>query len=74
MAALLLDTHAVLWLMNGEPLSEAAREAIASGEAADGLFVSPFSAWEIATLVRKSRVMLSMSPEAWFEALSPRRA
>ena len=68
MAALLLDTCAVLWLMNGEGLRADAQRAIASAERMRAVFVSPLSAWEIATLVRKRRLMLSMDPESWFAA------
>ncbi|MBK1633468.1 PIN domain nuclease [Thiohalocapsa halophila] len=48
---LLLDTHALLWWLDGdERLSTNARRAIADPEAT--LFVSAASAWEIATKVR----------------------
>ncbi len=56
--------------MNGDPLSAASRDAIALAQAASaGVFVSPITAWEIATLAAKNRIQLSMSPEAWFDAL-----
>ena len=48
---LLLDTHALLWWLDGdERLSKAARQAIADPKAT--IFVSAASAWEIATKVR----------------------
>lgn len=65
----LLDTHAALWLMSGDQLSEDSQQTIDAAVAASGAFVSPISAWEIATLVRKSRIALSMSQEAWFDAM-----
>jgi PIN domain nuclease of toxin-antitoxin system len=56
--------------MNGDPLSAASRDAIALAQAASaGVFVSPITAWEIATLAAKNRIQLSMSPEAWVDAL-----
>jgi PIN domain nuclease of toxin-antitoxin system len=56
--------------MNGDPLSVASRDAIALAQAeSTGVFVSPITAWEIATLAAKNRIQLSMSPEAWFDAL-----
>ena len=67
--SLLLDTCAVLWVANGDSISEQAREAIDEAAASDSVFVSPISAWEIATLVQKGRLMLSMAPDSWFEAL-----
>jgi PIN domain nuclease of toxin-antitoxin system len=56
--------------MNGEPMSSSSRDAIraASAESA-GVFVSPISAWELATLVQRNRLHLAMAPEAWFDAL-----
>jgi PIN domain nuclease of toxin-antitoxin system len=48
---LLLDTHALLWWLDGDPrLSETARAAI--GEEVNTVYVSAASAWEIATKVR----------------------
>ncbi|MGH9086588.1 MAG: type II toxin-antitoxin system VapC family toxin [Acidimicrobiales bacterium] len=43
---LLLDTHALLWWMNGDPLSGAAIAAIADPRTP--VFVSAAAAWEIA--------------------------
>ena len=34
-----------------------------------GVYVSPMTAWEVATLVAKNRLQLALSPEAWFDAL-----
>lgn len=63
---LLLDTCAIIWLFNRSPMREEARKAVAEAAAAQVLYVSPFSAWEIATLVRKKKIVLSMSPRDWF--------
>lgn len=63
---LLLDTCAVIWLFNGSAMSEVSRKAISEAAAASSLFVSPFSGWEIATLVRKGRIALTMAPQRWF--------
>ena len=66
----LLDTRAAIWLMNGDALSSASRAAIAAAQADNmGVYVSPISAWEIATLVAKNRLQLTLTPEAWFMAL-----
>lgn len=61
MSELLLDTCALLWLANGEPLDPRARRAIVDGVS----HVSPISAWEIATLVRKGRLALTMPVAPW---------
>ena len=66
----LLDTCATIWLMNGDTMSSASRKAIAAAQAENlGVHVSPISAWEIATLVAKDRLQLTLTPEAWFDAL-----
>jgi PIN domain nuclease of toxin-antitoxin system len=64
---LLLDTHAILWLDNGDPLSAAAHEAIRRAVPAGGVLVSPASAWEIGLLVSKGRLTLDLDPVAWFQ-------
>ena len=69
-SAVLLDTCAAIWLANGDPISAESRNAIAAAQAAgDGVYVSPITAWEIAILVAKGRLMLSLAHEAWFSAL-----
>lgn len=66
----LLDTCAVLWLMNGDPISATSRAAISAATAdAAGVFVSPITAWEIATLAARGRIRLSLAVEDWFERL-----
>jgi PIN domain nuclease of toxin-antitoxin system len=56
--------------MNGEPLSKSSRDAIAAAQSdGSGIFVSPISAWEIATLAARNRIRLSLSPDAWFGEL-----
>jgi len=68
--SILLDTCAAIWLMGGDPISEASRKAIQSAGAAHvGVYVSPFTAWEIGTLIAKQRLQLTLSPEVWFERL-----
>lgn len=59
---LLLDTCAVIWLAKGTDLTPQARTAIADRN----LHVSPISAWEIANLVRKSRIALTLPVATWF--------
>ena len=62
MSDLLLDTCAVLWLAKGTELVPEARAAIADRN----LQVSPISAWEIANLVRKNRIALTLPVATWF--------
>ena len=67
MTVYLLDTCAVIWIANGDPLREPAasglREAVADGST---LAVSPMSAWEVAMLASKGKIALSLAPEVWF--------
>jgi PIN domain nuclease of toxin-antitoxin system len=66
----LLDTCAAIWLMNGDPLSSASRNAITAAQTANlGIHVSPITAWEIAMLVARNRLNLTLSPGAWFDTL-----
>ncbi len=52
MSDLLLDTCAMLWLANGEKMSETSRNAIPQR----GLHISPIGDREIADLARKNRI------------------
>lgn len=64
----MLDTHVLLWWLNGDSsMSSRARGAIQSEqEDEDGLIlVSAISAWEIAMLVQKERLTLTMDVEDW---------
>jgi PIN domain nuclease of toxin-antitoxin system len=66
----LLDTCAAIWLMDRAPMSPKSLKAIrAAQHARAGVFVSPISAWEIGTLVRRERILLNRSPEIWFDTL-----
>jgi PIN domain nuclease of toxin-antitoxin system len=52
---LLLDTHALLWWLSGDPqLAGAAREAVADAESS--VYVSAASAWEVATKTRLGKL------------------
>jgi len=56
--------------MNADPMSPQSIDAIAAAQTQNtGVFVSPITAWEIATLAARNRIQLSMSPEAWFSTL-----
>lgn len=65
---IVLDTHVLLWWLNGDSsVSSRAQGAIRSEqEDKNGLIlVSAISAWEIAMLVQKERLTLSMDVEDW---------
>jgi PIN domain nuclease of toxin-antitoxin system len=66
-APILLDTCALLWLSNGQPLQATAVLALQKAQDEEGyLFVSPISAWEIGQLVSRGRLPLIVEPRAWF--------
>lgn len=70
-SAVLLDTCAVIWLANGDELAREALAAISHAALADGVLVSPASAWEVGLLSRvrsASGPALSFlpDPQSWF--------
>ena len=69
MPVYLLDTCAVIWIANGDPLREPAASALQEAYAnGGGLSVSPMTAWEVAMLAAKGRIALSLAPAVWFES------
>ena len=77
MAGVLLDTHALYWMVSGEDvLTDAALAFIGRSQEAGTLYVSAISAWELAVASQKSRVSArprlgERSPSRWFrEALA----
>lgn len=63
---IVLDTHALVWWVAGDgALSKKARTLI-DREMKDGeIIVSSISAWEIAMLVERGRLVLTMDVESW---------
>ena len=60
---LLLDTHALLWFAShSEKLSDRSKVEI---DAAELLYVSSISAWEIGMLIAKERLILALDVEEW---------
>jgi PIN domain nuclease of toxin-antitoxin system len=67
---LLLDTCAIIWVANDEPIAKEAQEAITAALLADApVYVSPISAWEVGMLAARRRISLRMSPDKWFDRL-----
>jgi PIN domain nuclease of toxin-antitoxin system len=67
--AVLLDTCAVIWLANGDPFQNDAGRKIIRAALADGVFVSPISAWEIGMLSRPRTgrgIEFLPDPATWF--------
>lgn len=69
MSLVLLDTHVWVWLLNGsERLGPKARKAIQRSSVAGAARVSAISAWEVAMLVAKGRLVLDRDVGEWVSA------
>jgi len=65
---IVLDTHVLVWLVaRPEQLSTPARKSIAAARKQDGILVSSISVWEVAMLVTKQRLVLTMAVEEWLK-------
>src|SRR4030065_24392 len=63
---IVLDTHVwVWWVSNPDQLSSGARIAIDQSMADSKVFISSISAWEIAMLVARGRLELTMPVRDW---------
>ncbi|WP_144145956.1 type II toxin-antitoxin system VapC family toxin [Paraburkholderia sp. BCC1884] len=68
---IVLDTHTLIWWVNGDAsLSRKAKSAITQELAGGDIVVSAISAWEIAMLVERERLDLSMDVSSWLAAVS----
>ncbi len=65
---ILLDTHALLWLDSGAPMTRESTAAIDDAAARGEVLISPVSAWEIGLLVRKGRIRLDLEPLPYLRA------
>ena len=72
MPGILLDSHALYWLVSGEAeLLDEALVAIGENQEAGTLFVSPITAWELSIATQKRRIagrphLGEDAPERWF--------
>lgn len=62
---LLLDTHALLWLVRDDPMRQEALDAVEAAQDADALYASAITAWElgVADLKRANRPGLGIAPD-----------
>ncbi len=69
---IVLDTHALVWWVNGDSaLFRAAGRAIERERKRQGeIVISSISAWEIAMLIQKERLVLSMDVETWLRTVA----
>jgi len=69
---IVLDTHALIWWVNGDSkLSARARKVIESEMTVDGgrILVSAITAWEIAMLIKNNRLALTMDLNEWLDTV-----
>lgn len=65
---LLLDTHIWVRFINGDPtLHPRIVEAVETARLRSDVFVSVFSVWEVALLVKRSKLHLPLGVESWVE-------
>ncbi len=63
---IVLDTHTLVWWVNGDSaLSKKARAVLGKESAGGEIVISSISAWEIAMLVARRRLVLSMDVSSW---------
>jgi PIN domain nuclease of toxin-antitoxin system len=60
---ILLDTCALLWVVNGDPISSDVLKALKKGRDTGAIFLSPVSAWEIGILAQRGKVELGLPAE-----------
>ena len=62
---ILLDTCALIWAVNRDPMSAQALKSIRRAAKAGELFLSPVSAWEIGILVSQGRLSLGIPADVY---------
>ena len=68
---IVLDTHALVWWVTGDPmLSKKAKAAIEREMEGGEIIVSAISAWEIALLVEREKIVLSMDVSSWLATVA----
>ena len=64
---ILLDTHVWVWWVNESSMASKDMLRIIQEHQGDGLSVSIISCWEVAKLVERGRLELTMAVERWIE-------
>lgn len=67
-SGVLIDTHVLIWIVEGQPLEPLATEAIDAAAERRELIVSAVSAWEIGYIAAKPQLsrILGKDARAWF--------
>ena len=64
---LVLDTHSLIWYLEGLELSEAQVQTIEERRQANHLYISAISVWEVAMLINKRKAAISISINEWLQ-------
>ena len=68
MSGCLLDTCAVIWKANNDLLREPGASELRDLHSRNSpIYVSPITAWEIATLAANGKMTLALRPDIWFK-------
>ena len=67
---IILDTHIWIWWVNESPRLTEKQKQIIKKNQENGLGISVISCWEVAKLVEKKRLGLSIPVEEWLEKAS----
>lgn len=68
---IILDTHTLVWWVANDPTLSKKAKAVIEHELVGGeIMVSAISAWEIAMLVERERLVLSMDVGSWLVTVS----
>lgn len=68
---IVLDTHTLLWWIEGKGLSKPARAAIDREIEEEGeIVVSTMTAWEVMLLIKKGRLRLATDVARWLDRVS----
>ncbi|MBI2928896.1 MAG: type II toxin-antitoxin system VapC family toxin [Verrucomicrobia bacterium] len=65
---IVLDTHIWVWWVNDDPALAREKKELLRANLDAGLGVSMISCWEVAKLVEKRRLALTVLVEAWLDA------
>jgi PIN domain nuclease of toxin-antitoxin system len=64
----LLDTHVLIWwIADQSKLSTQAKITIETAAANGKIYISAMTVWEIAMLVKKQRLKLTLDPKTWIQ-------
>ena len=64
---MLLDTHIWIWWVDGSARLSSHHKALLSQEEKNGLAVAAISVWEVAKLVEKGKLELSLPVDQWID-------